>query len=424
MQYDPFWWEQLDRQDYTQQDEWMDAADWVVVGAGYTGLCAALELARNGQSVLVLDAGTPGHGASTRNGGMPTGILKRSLDDLTRSYGIKSARWAVDGMRNATHVVEQLIAREGIDCKFERSGLYIGAHTPRHYDKLAAECQQLEQFGFRTRMVPRSEQSTEIDSDYYHGGRLLLDGAILHPGLYHQGLLRAARRQGAHVVGQSVVTDIRWDGNCFRVSSKGGETLSKQVLVAGNAYSREALSWALSYMLRLRSYVVATEDLGEDTLASLIPKRRAFYDTRRISYYFRPSPDGRRLIFGARPRPWEISNERAAEVIKSQMAELFPALKSVQLTHCWSGYVGYTADKLPISGRREDGVHFCMGYCGQGIAASTWIATEYVKGVLGLESKLGVFLPDHARRVALPLRSDLAASLAIASLQSMDRLGA
>ena len=193
--------------------------DAAVVGSGYTGLSAALTLARSGRSVVVLERDTPGIGASSRNGGMLGSALKPSLDALTRRYGAAQARALLAESQEAYDFLARFITEEKIECDYAETGGFTGIVKPTHYEALARETEQLSRtIGLEAHMVSKSEVRSEIGTDLYCGGRVMHRRAGLHPARYHAGLIRRVRESGAMVAGNSPVMAIERNGGDFTVT--------------------------------------------------------------------------------------------------------------------------------------------------------------------------------------------------------------
>ena len=201
------------------------SADVAVVGAGYTGLAAALTLAREGRGVVVFDAEAAGHGCSSRNGGQCGGGLKPGFDGLSARYGKARALAMYREARAALEYLAEFVENEGIACRFARPGRFIGAHRPGHYETLARDFETLRrEVGLDCHAVPRAEQHGEIGSDIYYGGGVVAGHAALHPALYHRGLLERALGAGAVVVPHTPVTRIERAGTGFGTAASRGPT--------------------------------------------------------------------------------------------------------------------------------------------------------------------------------------------------------
>ena len=171
-----------------------EKADVVVIGSGYTGLNAAIQTARGGRDTVILEAGAPGMGCSTRNGAHISTCIKPGLAALTRQYGAERAHAIRGEGSTALDWIEEFTSSEKIDCDFRRSGRFHGAHSPSAYEEAAREAEKgMREEGTEAFAVPRADQRAEIGSDFYHGGVVFPSFATLHPVKYHRGLMRRAR---------------------------------------------------------------------------------------------------------------------------------------------------------------------------------------------------------------------------------------
>jgi glycine/D-amino acid oxidase-like deaminating enzyme len=378
----PYWWE----------DAPLSAAappalpartDVAVIGAGYTGLAAALTLARAGRSVVVLDAGLPGSGASSRNGGMCGDWLKPSLGTLARRYGRERAEALIGEAREAFEFLATFLVEEGIDCDYVRSGGFTGAVTVAAYDALARETEELSRsVGLDADMVSKSEVRSEIGTDLYHGGRVMHRRGGLHPARYYAGLLARVRTAGATVIGDCAVTGLERNGGGFRLATPQASLEARDVVVATNGYTGPVTPALRRRVIPVTSYMIATAPLSANLMATLMPKGRMLTDSNRLLCYFRPSPDNTRILFGGRPAYTDIGPAVAARRLSRHMTRIFPELRDVALSHSWFGYIAYTFDRLPHVGER-DGVHYAMGYCGSGVVMATWLGRKAALRLLG-----------------------------------------
>ncbi|WP_018183947.1 NAD(P)/FAD-dependent oxidoreductase [Kaistia granuli] len=376
----PYWWHARDR----GQDQPLPAGavDVAVIGSGYTGLCAALRLARAGTRVLVVEAGELGEGGSTRNGGMVSGTLKVSHPQLVKTYGKERADRIFFEAQNSVLFLEKLISENEIDCGYRRYGMYFAAYAPKHYDDLAREAEQLDALGVETRMVAKADQLQELNSGLYHGGRVTTFAGGLHPARYHAGLVRACREAGVRFVTRCRVEAMTKEAGQFVLTTAKGTVRAGRVVVATNAYTDGGLSWFKRRVIPIGSYIIATEELDPGRLQALIPGERMIQDTKRNLYYYRLSPDGRRMIFGGRTSFRPISVLESARRLRLSMAEVFPSLAGVGVTHSWTGNVAFTFDSLPHLGSHE-GVHYALGCCGQGVALMSHFGNCLAGDILG-----------------------------------------
>ncbi len=380
---EPFWWEAAPLEPDAAGGPLPSPVDVLIVGAGYTGLSAALVLARAGRSVLVLDAGPPGGGASRRNGGMVGSGHRLTWQELVQAYGQPAADALIREGLSALEFAAELIEREEIACRFARTGRFRAAWRPQHYDHIARDIEaQQRAFGLEADMVPRAEQEREVATERYHGGCIYHRHGALHPGLFHQGLLERARAAGAVVQGHAGVQGIERDGPGFHVRTAKGPVSARDVVVATNGYTDGATADLARRLAPIPSFIIATERLGQNRVGSLIPNGRMIVESRRAHCYYRPSPDGERILLGARAALHMIPAERAAARLRRYLLGLFPSLADAQLTHSWSGYVAFTRQWLPALGVR-DGLHYALGYCGSGVAMAPYLGYRIAHRLMG-----------------------------------------
>jgi glycine/D-amino acid oxidase-like deaminating enzyme len=371
----PWWWEAAEPPD--RDTPLPDRAAVAIVGGGYVGLSAALTLRRLGHEVVVLDAERIGWGASSRNGGMVSGGLKVPMSTLEATHGKEEALRIGQAAAAALPFIEETIAREGIECDYIRCGRFVGAWSPKHYDEMARKAEWLAEItGLPTQMIPRERQREYLGSDFYFGGMAAAATGSLHPGKYARGLAAAAERAGAILVDGVRVQRTTQEGSGFRIVTDKGEMRADALLVATNGYSLDprgtASPWFARRLIPLNSYIIATEELPQATIDRLFPGRRMISETKRVLNYFRPSPDGKRVLWGGRASFHRATAENSAPVLHATMCQTFPELKDVKITHTWTGFVAFTFDMLPHIGV-QDGVHYAGGCQGNGVAMGTWL---------------------------------------------------
>jgi len=356
-------------------------ADVAVVGAGFTGLSAALALAKKGAKVVVLEAGRVANAASGRNGGMCNNGFAQDYYVLSTRLGRERANLLYRAFDAGVDKVEAIIAEERIDCNFKRVGKLKLAAKPAHYEKLArSQALLAEEVDPDTRMVPHSELRTEVGSDRYFGGLLFEKSAGMHVGKFGQGLAEAAARRGALIYENNPVIGLRrLDGHAHEVRTPSGSVRARQVLLATGTSSVGPLAWFRRRIVPVGAFIIVTESLPVDLLDRLTPRRRMTTDTKNFVNYFRVTPDNR-LLFGGRARFAAAnpkSDAKSGEILRKSLGEVFPDLADARIDYCWGGMVDMTRDRLPRAGERN-GLFYSMGYSGHGTHMSTYMGAIMV----------------------------------------------
>jgi len=396
----PYWWE-------AYQPVATDPVDLpakvrvAIVGGGYGGLSTALELSRHGVDCVVLEAAELGFGASTRNGGGISGGVNigKSFSGKTLDPASERAKGVLADGADAFGLIERLIAEEGIDCFWKKTGRFVGAWTPAHYAAQAKKVGPLnEGSGSGAYMIPKERQREEMASDYYYGGMVVERSAQLHPALYYKGLLDACRRRGIPVCAKAAVEKIAERNGGWEVRTVRGVVAADEVVIATNGYTGDVTPALKRRVVPLASHIIATEELDPGLAASLIPKNRTLSDTRRVLCYYRMSPDGKRMIFGGRARFTPVTPMQSAPILYEFMTDRFPQMKGVKVTHAWTGNVAFTLDALPHMGR-QDGMHYLLGCNGSGVAMMTYLGWQTARKIAGVANRVSAFdaedFPTH-----------------------------
>ena len=363
-----------------QAGEWQAKVDVAIVGAGFTGLSAALALAARGAHVAVLEAGERiAFEASGRNGGHVNNGLAHDYGELAAKVGVEQARSWYRAYDDAVDTVERVVREETIDCGFARNGKLKLATKPAHYDALARSAERLRADGVDddVELLDAARvRKEEIGSERFAGGLVYKRSAQMHMGRFANGLAAAVERKGGKIFLQSTVERIEHGGSGKPsiLHTTRGALHAGQVLLANGAGrhgSYREFGWLRRRMVPVGSFIVATAPLGRERARSLIARRRTCTTVANIHHYFRLTDDDR-LIVGGRAHFGVSSlksDARSAPILRDGMLRIFPQLADVPIDYCWGGVVDMTRDRLPQAGER-DGVWYSTGYSGHGTQMS------------------------------------------------------
>jgi glycine/D-amino acid oxidase-like deaminating enzyme len=390
----PFWWD--GQPQFENTDVLPSSADIVIVGAGYTGLSAALTLSKSGKKVIVLDSEMIGFGASTRNGGMLGSGHKVSTDQAKKKYGEDIAAELHKEANASLAFTTNLITANNIDCEFQACGRLRTSWLPKDQVSMSDNLRKLKAIeDFNSKMIGPEMMSKSIKTDLYFGGQFYQDHGSVQPRKFHYGLLKLALEAGADVFGSRPVikvtqlSKLKQDG--FDVLTQNSKIHCKQVLMATNGYTRSNLSKYLSRrVLPVPSFVITTVDIGKDKVQSLLPGGHCMVETRKRYCYYRPTPCGTRIMLGTRAAMHSISAEEALPTLRKMLLEIFPSLEGVEISHCWTGFTGFSFSQLPNLSINK-GVYSALGYCGNGVAMAPYLGHMAALKMLNPDHKVTVF---------------------------------
>jgi len=361
-------------------------ADVAIVGGGFTGLSAALRLAKKGISVRLLEAGKVAAEASGRNGGHCNNGLAHDFAGVAARFGMERAREMYRAFDAGVDLVENLVKSEGIDCDFVRSGKLKLAAKPAHFDKLVHAQEVLaREVDADTAIVAKADLGREIATGRYHGGLLQRRSGSMHVGRFGKGLAHAAARAGATIHQDAAVTAIeRLGSGRFRLKSGRSTIEAEQVLLATGASQHGPFGWFRRRIVPVGSFIVVTEPLGAERAAAIMPGRRTCTTSQHIGNYFRLTADNR-LVFGGRARfamSSPKSDLKSGAILQAQLREVFPQIADARIDYCWGGLVDMTQDRLPRAGM-QDGMNYAMGYSGHGVQMSVYMGDVMARRIGG-----------------------------------------
>jgi glycine/D-amino acid oxidase-like deaminating enzyme len=357
-------------------------ADVAVVGAGYSGLAAALQLAEAGASVIVLESGEPGWGASGRNGGQVIPGLKADPDELITMFGQEAGETLVRVAGGAPDTVFALIARHGIDCEARQCGWIQPAFAAADLGLITRRAEQWQRRGAPVAVLDRDAVCRLVGSPIYHGGWIDRRAGSVQPLSYSRGLARATQKAGALVCGGSRVTALDRDGGRWKVTTAHGPTVSaERVLLATNGYTDALWPRLRQTVIAANSFQVATRRLPDKLLQSVLPEGHVASDTRKLLLYYRVDHHGRLIMGGRGPfrEPAGPSDYRHLEMV---IGLLFPQLKGTRCEFYWAGRVALTRDHVPHVHQPAPGLTVFLGYNGRGVAMATTLGIMVAKNLI------------------------------------------
>lgn len=397
-------------------------ADVCVIGGGYTGLSAALHLAQGGADVVLVEAHRVGFGASGRNGGQVGSGQRLDQWELERMLGDAHAARLWHLAEDSKALVANLIATHDIACDY-RPGVVHAEWSARGTKAVHAYVEKLLRDYEYDLMEPltRDEMQALVGSPVYQGGAVDWGAGHLNPLAFAFGLAQAARAAGAHIHETTLVERIE-PGAMPVVTTDRGRVTADRVILAANGYLGDLSPKVAARVMPINNFIVATEPLG-DRAAAVLAKDVAVADSKFVINYFRLSSDGRLLFGGGENYGYAFPPDIRA-VVRKPLAQVFPHLADVALTHAWGGTLAITRNRLPHIAAPMPGVFSAAGYSGHGVALATLAGRVLADACRGDSADFETFakLPSPPFPGGNALRTPLMA-LAMTWYALRDRLG-
>ena len=312
-----------------------DAADVVVVGAGYTGLSTALHLARGGRRVVVLDAGEAGWGCSGRNGGQVNpGGAKMLPEDILANLGPERGERFLEFGDRSCDLVFEIIERYGIECEAIRPGYVQGGFGAKGRRFNREWARQWSERGREVRYLERDEIAQLLGTRRYGSGMHDARGGSVQPLAFARGLARAAIEEGAVVHGASAAAAVVRDGTGWSVRTERASVGCEIVVLATNGYTGDLWPGLRRSVVPVASFVTATAPLGHNVLPAVLPGRHAVSETARVIVYYRLDRQGR-FVIGGRGRWFDVNDSGDAPHVRDAALRLFPQLEGVEWEYHW-----------------------------------------------------------------------------------------
>ncbi|MGB6116794.1 MAG: FAD-binding oxidoreductase [Mesorhizobium sp.] len=363
-------------------------ADVVIIGGGFTGLSAAVNLAKAGTNVVLIEAHRFGDGASGRNGGQLGTGQRAGPEEMEKEYGFARAKALFDLAEEAKASLLEFAATNGIEIDFRPGHLNV-THKPRELGDFTEYAEAAERFGYsQIRVMDRAETQQRVGSQFYIGGSYDAGTGHIHPMKLVVGTARLAAEAGAKLFENTRSTGISSTGGKVHVATPKGTITADKCLIAVNAYGGNLEPVSAAHVMPIGSFIGATTPLADTS--TVLPGGESVSDSRFVVRYFRRVKTGE-LLFGGR-EVYNINDPKdIPDAIRNQIAEVYPELGKVDITHSWGGFVGITIPRKPFVREVMPNVISAGGYSGHGVMLSNFVGKLYAETVAGNRDRLKLF---------------------------------
>ena len=346
----PYWWEFYKPYHFKNCEVNNATYDLVVVGAGYTGLCAAAQATSRGLNTLLIDQFALGEGASTRSAGMVSGGLNLGKKiNLFKEYGNETANQFIQESINSYEYLEDQINDNQDLVSFQKTGRLVLAHSKKKFNALKQKASLLNSISnLEIQIIENLEN--EIVNDYYKGGMLVGNAASINPANLYKFFLDKALLNKVNIFCPCKLLSHQKINQSYELQTSEGKIKSRYLIIATNGYSEKDIGNEHYNIIGVPSYIAATNILGQERVQKILPKLRMYSDSKNDLYYFRPSPDHKRILFGAFPI-WAYGMENS-KLVKSffqkKIKRTLPNIGNFSIDYIWGGKVGVTFNTLPM----------------------------------------------------------------------------
>lgn len=364
--------------------------DVVIVGAGYTGLYTALNLAEAGKKVAIIEASRVGWGASGRNGGQIIPGFSCDMPPFEAALGEDGARQVWRLVQDAASEIRQRIARHQIACDLTEGHLWTAVQQRRV--KILTDWQEeaSHKWGYdQLQFIPKSELPQHINSERYQAALLDPQGGHLHPLKYALGLALAAEKLGVKIFENTKALHYQSSADGVTVQTAQGQIRASKLVLACNAYVDQLDRRVQGRILPVGTYMIVTEPLGEAATRKLLPNGHAVSDNQFVLDYFRLSHD-HRLLFGGKCSYTGRTPNNLTESLRQDMLKVFPQLAKVKIAFTWGGHIDITMARTPDFGR-QDNVYWAQGFSGHGVVPTCVAGRVLAEAINGDETHLKLF---------------------------------
>ena len=379
MKFYPYWWEDYKPYHFQNCSINNQTYDLVIIGAGYTGICAAQESVSKNLKTLLIDQNALGEGASTRSAGMVSGGLNLGKKvDLFKEYGDQMAVDFIKESIDSYRFLEDRVNGYHTEVKFQKTGRLVLAHSKKKLDALRKKTDLLNKLT-NLKLDFLKNIDHEILNDYYKGGMLVHDAASIHPSLFYKFLLDKALNCKLDIFSPCKLLSHKKIENYHIVNTTEGIVKTKFLLFATNGYSEKEIGKENYNIIGIPSYIAVTNEIGTEAISKVMPNLRMYSDTKNDLFYFRPTPDHKRLLFGAFP-VWAYQKESSRFVesfFYKNISRILPSLNNFKINYIWGGKVGVTFNTLPQV-KNENNRLYVFGCNGSGVALMPYLGYKSI----------------------------------------------
>ena len=367
-----------------------EETDVCIVGAGFFGLSAALELAEKGKRVIVLEGARIGFGASGRSGGQAINGFEDGIDEYIELLGEENARKLWEMSLEAIDIIDERIAKYAIQCDWKKGYATLALNERRMEDLVAIEQASLRLGYQHMQLWDKAQLQRHLGSEIYVGGLYDSNSGHLHPLNYCLGLAKACLDLGVQIYEQSPVIDMRETDGIVELQTDQAKVRAKDVILATNAYI-DVLPKSIHHginrkILPVESFIIATEPLPQALADSVINNGMSVCDNNILLDYYRLSADNR-LLFGSD----SSSDKNMVNIMRANMLHVFPQLEAVKIDYGWAGPIDMTLNSAPHFGRISPHIYFAHGYSGHGVALTGLAGRIVAEAILGDDHRLAIF---------------------------------
>lgn len=375
----PFWWESFRPYLYQNCTPEKKTYDLIIIGSGYTGISSAIEACSQNLKTLLIDQSALGEGASTRSAGMVSGGLNLGKRiNLFKEYGTQTATDFIKESIDSFRFLEDQVNGHHDDVQYQKTGRLVLAHSKKKLEALKQKTDLLNSLT-KLKLEFLKNVNHEILNDYYKGGMLVHDAASIHPSLFYKFLLNKALRCKLDIFSPCRLLSHKKKDNFYLVNTTEGIIKSKYLLFATNGYSGNEIGKENYNIIGVPSYIAVTNEIGNEDICRAMPKLRMYSDTKNDLFYFRPTPDHKRLLFGAFPI-WAYQKENSSFVrsfFYKSIKRILPTLNNFTIDYIWGGKVGVTFNTLPQV-KIENKKIYVFGCNGSGVALMPYLGYKSI----------------------------------------------